>query len=66
MVEVIFRPSVLDNMDHWKIFDDDKQVIKFLNHIQEFSEFHVNEKEEGCNYTKTDYKINPVHRGLVA
>jgi ribonuclease HI len=22
-VEVIFKPSVLDNMDHWKFFDDD-------------------------------------------
>jgi hypothetical protein len=66
IVEVIFRPSVPDNMDHWQIFDDDNQVIKFLNHIQEFSEFHVNEKEEGCNYTENDYKVNPVPRGLVA
>jgi ribonuclease HI len=65
-VEVIFRHSVPDNMDHWQIFDDDKQVIRFLNHMQEFSEFHVSEKEQGCNYTKDDYKTNSVPRGLVA
>jgi hypothetical protein len=65
-VEVIFRPSVPDNVDHWQIFDDDKQVIKFLNNIQEFSDFHTSEKEEGCNYTKNDQKINPVPRSLVA
>jgi ribonuclease HI len=65
-VEVIFRPSVPNNMDHWKIFDDDKQVIRFLNHMQEFSEFHVNEKEEGCNYTENDNKVNPVPRRLIA
>jgi ribonuclease HI len=33
-IEVIFRPSVPDNVDHWQIFDDDKQVIKFLNNMQ--------------------------------
>ena len=31
-VEVIFRPSIPDNMNHWQVFDDDKQVIKFLTH----------------------------------
>jgi hypothetical protein len=66
IVEVIFRPLVPDNVDHWKIFDDDKQVIKFVNNIQEFSYFHISEKEEGCNYTENDQKINPVPRGLVA
>jgi hypothetical protein len=34
--------------------------------MQEFSKFHVNEKEEGCNYTENDYKVNLVPRGLVA
>jgi ribonuclease HI len=65
-VEVIFRPSVPDNVDHWQIFDDDKQVIKFLNNIQEFSDFHISKKEEGCNYAENDQKINPVPRSLVA
>jgi hypothetical protein len=26
-VEVIFKPSVPDNMHHWQILDDDKQFI---------------------------------------
>jgi hypothetical protein len=33
-IESIFRPSVPDNVDYWQIFDDDKQVIKFLNNMQ--------------------------------
>jgi hypothetical protein len=37
-VEVIFRPSVPDNKNHWQVFDDDKQVIKFLTHMHEFSD----------------------------
>jgi ribonuclease HI len=50
-IEVIFRPLVPDNMNHWQVFDDDKQVIKFLTHMHEFSDFGINIKEEGCNYT---------------
>jgi hypothetical protein len=65
-VEVIFKPSVLDNMDHWQIFDDDKEVIRFFTQIQEFSDFNVNEKEEGCNYTEDDNKVSPVPRHLIA
>jgi hypothetical protein len=53
-------------MDHWQIFDDDKQAIRFLTQIQEFSEFHINDKEEGCNYTDNDNKANLVPGGLVA
>jgi hypothetical protein len=42
------------------------KVIRFLTQIPEFSNFNVNEKEEGCNYTKNDNKINPVPRRLIA
>jgi hypothetical protein len=44
-VEVIFRASAPNNVDHWKIFDDDKKFIKFLNNIQEYSNFHISKKE---------------------
>jgi hypothetical protein len=64
-VEVIFRPSVPDNTNHWQAFDDDKQVIKFLTHMHEFSYFRVHEKEEGCNYTGDDDKLNKVPRRVV-
>jgi hypothetical protein len=56
-VEVIFRPSVPNNMDHWQVFDDDKQMVKFLLHIHEFSDLNISMKEEGCNYTKNDDEV---------
>jgi hypothetical protein len=37
-----------------------------LNQIQEFFEFHVNDKEEGCNYIENENKVNPVPRHLIA
>jgi ribonuclease HI len=49
-VEVIFRPSVPDNMNHWQVFDDDKQVIKFLTHTHEFSDFGINTVRDECNF----------------
>jgi hypothetical protein len=64
-VEVIFRPLVPDNMNHWQVFDDDKQVIKFLTHMHEFFDFGINVKEEGCNYTGDDDKLKTVPRRVV-
>jgi hypothetical protein len=65
-VEVIFRPSVPDNMNHCQVFDDDKQVIKFLTHMHEFSDFGINIKEEGCNYTENDDKVKAPPRRVVS
>jgi ribonuclease HI len=49
-VEVIFRPSVPDNLNHWQVFEDDKQVINFLTHMHEFSDFGIDTIKEGCNF----------------
>ncbi|KAH9331238.1 hypothetical protein KI387_003346, partial [Taxus chinensis] len=29
-VEILIMPVVLDNIKHWKVFDDDAQVQRFL------------------------------------
>jgi hypothetical protein len=33
-VELLFRPSVPDNITNWRVFDDDQQIISFL-HMEE-------------------------------
>jgi hypothetical protein len=65
-VEVIFRPSVPDNMNHWQVFDDDKQVIKFLTHMHEFSDFGINTINEGCNYTENVDNVRTPPRRVVS
>ena len=65
-MEVIFRPSVLDNVDNWQVFDDDKQVIKFLNNVEEFTGFHISEEEEECYYAEDNQNFNPIPRKLVS
>jgi hypothetical protein len=65
-VEVIFRPSVPDNKNHWQVFEDDKQVIKFLTHMHEFSDFGLNTVNEGCNYAENVDKVNTPPRRIVS
>ena len=33
-VEVKYRPSILDNVKHWKVFEDDLEIKKFLDTIE--------------------------------
>ena len=49
-VEVKYRPSIPDNVKHWKVFEDDLEIKKFLETIGEFSEMHIDQdstSEEG-------------------
>jgi ribonuclease HI len=33
-LEINFRQSVLDNIDHWQIFKDDEQVLRFIYNVK--------------------------------
>jgi hypothetical protein len=65
-VEVIFRPSVPDSMNHCQVFDDDKQMVKFLLHIHEFSDLGISLKEEGCNYIENDDEVKTLPKQVVS
>jgi hypothetical protein len=41
-VEVNFRPSIPDNLEHWQVFDDEKKILCFLQNEGEFSETQIN------------------------
>jgi hypothetical protein len=30
-IELLFRPSIPDNITNWRVFDDDQQIINFLH-----------------------------------
>jgi ribonuclease HI len=42
-VEVKYRPSIPDNVKHWKVFEDDLEIKRFLETIEEFSEMHIDQ-----------------------
>jgi ribonuclease HI len=36
-VEIRYRPFVPDNIKHWKVFEDDLEIRRFLESVDEFS-----------------------------
>ena len=45
-IEVSHRPSILDNVTGWQVFEDDKQIQKFLTLIGEFDGLTIDEENE--------------------
>jgi len=45
-VQMKYRPSLPDNVQHWKVFDDDDEVNRFLQVIGEFSEMQIDQENE--------------------
>jgi hypothetical protein len=77
-VEVKYRPSIPDNVKHWKVFEDDLEIKKFLETVEEFSEMHIDrdsvseEKLDGGNFLNkiaerniVQLPNNHIPRGLV-
>jgi ribonuclease HI len=53
-VEMRHRPSIPDNVKHWKVFEDDLEIEKFLQSVDEFSALHIDQDPdpEGNPYPK--------------
>jgi hypothetical protein len=53
-VEIKYRPSVPDNVKNWKVFEDDLEIKKFLQSVDEFSALHIDQDPdlEGDPYPK--------------
>ena len=46
LLEINFISSVPDNVEHWQVFKDDEQILRFIHNVDEFSNFRVNDQEE--------------------
>jgi hypothetical protein len=44
--EVRNRPSIPDNLKHWKVFKDDEEIQRFLKTIEEFSNISIDQDDE--------------------
>jgi hypothetical protein len=62
-----YKPSIPNNVQHWKVFEDDKKIKKFLEMVDEFSETHIDQEnhndptwimQEGENPKKFQDKIS--------
>jgi ribonuclease HI len=40
-IQVKYRPSLLDNVKFWKVFDEEEELVRVLEVIDEFSSLHI-------------------------
>ena len=40
-VQVKYRPSLPDNVKFWRVFENDGELSKFLQLVDEFSDIHI-------------------------
>ena len=45
-VEVRYRPSIPDNVKNWKVFEDDHEIKRFIETVDEFSSLHIDQDHD--------------------
>ena len=45
-IQMRHRPSIPDNVQHWQVFEDDEQLRKFLESVDEFSEIYNDQENQ--------------------
>ena len=45
-IQMRHRPSIPNKIQHWQVFEDDKQLRKFLEMIDKFVETHADQENQ--------------------
>jgi hypothetical protein len=59
-VEVKYRPSIPDNVKHWKVFEDDLEIKRFLETMEEFSSLHIDQDHDDTKIPHADIFLNKI------
>jgi hypothetical protein len=59
-VEIKYRPSVPDNVKHWKVFEDDLEIEWFLQSMDEFSALHIDQDPDLENDPHPEVFLNKI------
>jgi ribonuclease HI len=64
-VEVKYNPAVLDNMKHWQVFENDKQIESFLKMENEFENLNIDneycdDEVDAATFMKEGYFDNQI------
>jgi hypothetical protein len=59
-VEVKYRPSIPDNVKHWKVFEDDLEIKIFLETVDEFSDLHIDQDQDTEEIPHADIFLNKI------
>jgi hypothetical protein len=59
-VEVKYRPFIPDNVKHWRVFEDDLEIKKFLEAIDQFSALHIDHDPDSQNNPHVDVFLKKI------
>jgi hypothetical protein len=64
-VEVNLRPSITNNLEHWQVFDNENQIMCFLQNKVEFSEAQIKLSIEEANIEIIDFPNGHLPKGVI-
>jgi ribonuclease HI len=64
-MEVLFRPSIPDNLEHWQVFEDDDQIIRFMENSKEFTDTQINFLAESMDLEVINLQNNTLPKGCM-
>ena len=64
-MEVLFRPSIPDNLENWQVFEDDRQILRFMENSREFTDSQVNFLVESMDLEVVNLQNNTLPKGCI-
>jgi hypothetical protein len=59
-VEIKYRPSIANNVKHWKVFEDDIEIKRFLENVHEFFALHIDQDPDSKIKPHVDDFMNKI------
>jgi ribonuclease HI len=59
-VEIRYMPSIPDNVKHWKVFEDDLEIEKILQCVDEFSALHIDQDPDPEGNPHSEVFLNKI------
>ncbi|CAF4460478.1 unnamed protein product, partial [Adineta steineri] len=64
-VELIYRPSVPDNITNWRVFEDDEQIINFLHSEDTFKGSIIDDEQHEALLQASASEEKPEHSNII-
>ena len=55
-----YRPSIPDNVKHWKVFEDDLEIKRFLETVDEFSALNIDQDPDSQSHPHVDVFLKKI------
>jgi hypothetical protein len=64
-MKVLFRPSIPNNLDHSQVFEDDDQIIRFMENNKEFTDSQIKFLADSMHLEVMNLQKNTLPKGCI-